>query len=263
MQEKKTYTFEDLLSIIEALRGENGCPWDKVQTHQSVKMNLIEEAYEAVEALDHGTKDQFADELGDLLLQVVFHAQIGKGEGTFSIDDVLWHVCNKMISRHTHIFGEDKADTPEEVLETWEKNKQKEKGQKSATESISGVCAYLPALIRAQKIQSKAAKVGFDWENVTGALDKLSEEVGELSEAIQSRNDEMTFEELGDVLFSAVNVARFAHCSAEEALSNTIRKFVTRFAYVEESALALGKTLEDMTLSEMDALWDEAKSREN
>ena len=203
MSERKTYTFADLLDIIEKLRGENGCPWDRVQTHESVKMNLVEEAYEAIDALDNGTKDQFADELGDILLQVVFHAQIGKEDGTFSIDDVLYHVCDKMISRHSHIFGTDTAETPEDDLATWEKNKQKEKGQKSYTESMMSVCSYLPALIRATKVQTKAAKVGFDWENADGALSKLSEEVEELQEAAKENNSDHVFEELGDVLFSA------------------------------------------------------------
>lgn len=257
----KTYTFADLVSIIETLRGENGCPWDRVQTHESIKMNLVEEAYEAIEALDDGTKDQFADELGDLLLQVVFHAQIGKEEGTFTLDDVLRHVCDKMISRHTHIFGTDTANTPEEVLDTWEKNKQKEKGQKSYTESMAGICRYLPALIRAQKVQSKASKVGFDWDSADGALDKLKEEVGELTEAAQAQNADDVCEELGDVLFAAVNVARFFNCSAEESLGKTIRKFINRFSYVEASAQKAGKQLENMTLQEMDALWEKAKQQ--
>jgi len=257
--DKKQYSFKDLLEIIDKLRAENGCPWDRAQTHETIKMNLVEEAYEAIESLDAGDKDAFADELGDILLQVVFHAQIGKEEGTFSIDDVLYHVCHKMISRHTHIFGDDHADTPEAVLDTWEKNKQKEKGQKTFTESMEGVCSYLPALIRAQKVQSKAAKAGFDWDDVSGALDKLQEETVELKEAAATGETERISEELGDVLFSAVNVSRFFKCSAEEALGMTIRKFIDRFAYVEKSALEAGKRLEDMTLSEMDALWDEAK----
>ncbi|MBE7048333.1 MAG: nucleoside triphosphate pyrophosphohydrolase [Ruminococcaceae bacterium] len=260
-KEKKQYSFEDLLAIIKMLRGENGCPWDKVQTHESIKMNLIEEAYEAVEALDKGTTDQFADELGDLLLQVVFHAQIGADANTFSIDDVLYHVCDKMISRHSHIFGCDTAETPEDVLSTWEKNKQKEKGQKSYTETMEGVCSYLPALIRAQKIQSKASKAGFDWDNVTDALAKLQEETEELQKAIESEDQAHISEELGDVLFSAVNIARFTKCSAEESLENTIKKFISRFSYVENEANKAGKKLEDMTLAEMDALWETAKRR--
>ncbi|MBQ2696624.1 MAG: MazG family protein, partial [Clostridia bacterium] len=171
------------------------------------------------------------------------------------------HVCDKMISRHSHIFGTDTAETPEDVLATWEKNKQKEKGQKSYTESMMSVCSYLPALIRATKVQTKAAKVGFDWENADGALSKLSEEVEELQEAAKENNSDHVFEELGDVLFSAVNVARFFDCSAEEALSKTIQKFIDRFSYVESSAKEAGKNLKDMSLSEMDALWDEAKRK--
>ncbi len=259
--EKKQYSFEELLEIIRKLRAEDGCPWDRVQTHETIKMNLVEEAYEAIESLDAGDKDAFADELGDILLQVVFHSQIGKEEGTFSIDDVLYHVCHKMISRHTHIFGDDKADTPEAVLDTWEKNKQKEKGQKSYTESMESVCAYLPALIRAEKVQSKAAKVGFDWPEVSGALEKLQEETRELKEAVATGDKDTISEELGDVLFSAVNVSRFFKCSAEEALGKTIRKFIDRFSYVEKAANEAGKRLEDMSLAEMDALWDEAKKK--
>lgn len=260
-EQKKTYSFADLVSIIETLRGENGCPWDRVQTHDSIKMNLIEEAYEAIEALEKGTKEQFADELGDLLLQVVFHAQIGKEENTFTMEDVLRHVCDKMISRHSHIFGDDTAETPEAVLETWEKNKQKEKGQKSYTESMRGVCSYLPALIRAQKIQSKASKAGFDWADAAGAMAKLSEEVQELEEAALSGSEDAVSEELGDVLFSAVNVSRFFHCSAEEALGKTIEKFIDRFSFVEKNAEATGKKLEEMSLEEMDVLWEQAKHR--
>lgn len=260
-EQKKTYSFADLVSIIETLRGENGCPWDRVQTHDSIKMNLVEEAYEAIEALEKGTKEQFADELGDLLLQVVFHAQIGKEENTFTMEDVLRHVCDKMISRHSHIFGDDTAETPEAVLETWEKNKQKEKGQKSYTESMRGVCSYLPALIRAQKIQSKASKAGFDWDDAAGATAKLFEEVQELEEAALSGSEDAVSEELGDVLFSAVNVSRFFHCSAEEALGKTIEKFIDRFSFVEKNAEAAGKKLEEMSLEEMDVLWEQAKHR--
>ncbi len=260
-QEKKRYSFNDLVDILKALRGENGCPWDRVQTHQSIKMNLIEEAYEAMEALDHDTPDAFADELGDLLMQVVFHSQIGEEAGTFTLDDVLYHICHKMISRHSHIFGNDTAETPEAVLDTWEKNKQKERGQKSYTESMESVCSYLPALIRAQKVQSKAAKAGFDWDCADGAIEKLREEVEELAEAAAQQDKAHVSEELGDVLFSAVNVARFFNCSAEESLGQTIRKFIDRFSFVEKEAQKAGKKLEEMTLAEMDALWDAAKGR--
>ncbi len=256
------YSFQDLVTILKMLRGENGCPWDRVQTHETIKMNMVEEAYEALEALDSGDKEQFADELGDLLLQVVFHAQIGEDDGTFTLQTVLDHISKKMISRHSHIFGEDTAETPDAVLDTWEKNKQKEKGQKSYTESMKSVCSYLPALIRAEKVQSKAKKVGFDWENVDGALEKLEEETKELSGAVREQNQEHICEELGDVLFSAVNVARFFDISAEEALSKTIEKFIRRFSYVENGAKEQGRDLKEMSLAEMDELWNAAKHKE-
>ncbi len=255
----KNYTFEEFVEIIEMLRGENGCPWDRVQTHESIRRNLVEETYEALEALDGGDKDKFADELGDILLQIVFHASIGKSEGTFDIQDVLNHVCNKMISRHTHIFGKDSFDTPDEVLSNWDKIKVKEKGLRSHTDEMRDVCAYLPALLRADKVQKKAAKVGFDWENAMDAFAKVEEELGEWKDALQEDNMAHIKEELGDLLFSIVNVARFYKLDAEEALSATTRKFIDRFSHVEQRATEQGRQLEEMSLAEMDALWEEAK----
>lgn len=257
---KKDYTFEDLIGIIRVLRGENGCPWDRVQTHDSVKMNLIEEAYEAVEALDSGNKDAFADELGDVLLQVVFHSQIGESENTFNITDVLNHVCNKMISRHSHIFGTDKADTPDEVLATWEQNKRKEKGLLSTSQSMKDVCSYLPALMRAQKVSGKAAKVGFDWEDISGVMDKVREEAAELAQAVQSGNTANIEEELGDLLFAATSIARFADIKAETALNRATEKFISRFEAVEQMTTSQGKNLSDMTLEEQTVLWQKAKT---
>lgn len=259
--QKKDYTFEDLLDIIYLLRGENGCPWDRKQTHESVKMNLIEEAYETLEALDSGDKDKFADELGDVLLQVVFHSAIGKDEGTFQIQDVLNHVCGKMISRHTHIFGDDVADTPTEVLANWDKNKRAEKGIISHTESLRDVCHYLPALIRAQKVQSKAAKVGFDWDKVEDAIAKTREELKELEAAIKENETEHIEEELGDLIFSAVNIARFVKINSETALTGTTNKFIERFSFMEEEAKKQGNELEEMSLTEMDKLWEQAKKK--
>lgn len=257
----KNYTFEELLDIIERLRGENGCPWDRVQTHETLKRNLIEETYEALEALDSGDKDKFADELGDLLLQIVFHASIGRSEGTFTIQDVLNHICNKMISRHTHIFGRDSFDTPDEVLDNWDKIKVKEKGLQSHTDAMHDVCTYLPALIRAEKVQKKAAKAGFDWDDPADALEKVEEELAEWKKALANSDADEMRGELGDVLFAVVNASRGYKLDAEEALTGATRKFIHRFAYVEESALAQGKRLEDMPLAEMDALWDEAKKK--
>ena len=257
--EKKDYTFEDLIGIIDMLRSEGGCPWDRKQTHQSIKANLLEESYEAIEALDSGDKEKFADELGDVLLQVVFHSAIGKSEGTFSIQDVLNHICSKMISRHTHIFGTDTAETTTEVLDTWEKNKRAEKGISSHTESLNDVCHYLPALIRAQKVQAKAAKAGFDWDNVSGAFDKVKEETAELEEAVAAGNPADIEEEFGDLLFAAVNVARFIDVKSELALTAATEKFIRRFGKMEAEAAKNGRTLDEMTLEEMDQLWDSIK----
>ncbi len=252
----KKYTFDDLLKIMKILRSENGCPWDRAQDHQSIKYALLEEACEAMESLDKKGYDAFADELGDVLLQVVFHSQIGDENGTFNIDDVLYYVCNKLITRHTHIFGNDKSDSSDNALDIWEKNKKAEKGLKSQAEIMRDVCLYLPQLIRAEKVQKKAAKVGFDWENVDGAFDKLKEEIEELENANSQENIE---EEFGDLLFSCVNVARFLKVNPEEALKRATDKFINRFEKVENSAKAIGKNLEDMTLAEMDEIWDEVK----
>ena len=254
--EKKKYTFDDLLEIMRVLRGENGCPWDKAQDHQSIKYALLEEACEAMESLDKKGLNAFSDELGDVLLQVVFHSQIVAENGTFSIDDVLFNVCNKLITRHTHIFGDDKSDSSDNALDIWEKNKKAEKGLKTLTEIMRDVCSYLPQLIRAEKVQKKAAKVGFDWDSIDGAYDKLKEEAEELKSAKTQDNIE---EEFGDLLFSCVNIARFLHINPEEALKKATDKFIDRFEKVEKLAKDSCKNLEDMTLSEMDELWEKIK----
>lgn len=254
----KKYTFDDLLEIMRVLRGENGCPWDKAQDHQSIKYALLEEACEVMESLDKKDSDAFADELGDLLLQVVFHAQIGYENNTFDIDDVLYHICNKLITRHTHIFGTDKSDSSDNALDIWEKNKKAEKGLSTQTEIMRDVCSYLPQLIRAEKVQKKAAKVGFDWDSAEGALTKLKEEIDELEEA---KTREKIEEEFGDLLFSCVNYARFLKVNPEDALKKATDKFIDRFEKVENLANHRGKKLEDMTLSEMDVLWEEVKAK--
>ena len=256
--EKKNYTFADLIDIMEVLRGENGCPWDRAQDHQSIKYALLEEACEAMESLDKKGPDDFADELGDVLLQVVFHSQIAKENGTFTINDVLYHICNKLITRHTHIFGNDKTSNSAEALDVWEANKKAEKGLKTQTEIMRDVCSYLPQLIRAEKVQKKAAKVGFDWDSIDGAYNKLREEIDEIKTAKTQAEIE---EEFGDLLFSCVNVARFLKVNPEEALKKATDKFVNRFEVVEQMANEQGKNLEDMTLEEMDKLWDKAKVR--
>ncbi len=254
---KKTYTFDDLIDIMNVLRGDNGCPWDKAQDHQSIKYALLEEACEAMESLDKKGYDAFSDELGDVLLQVVFHSQIASENGTFTIDDVLYHICNKLITRHTHIFGNDKTNSSTEALDLWEENKKAEKGLRTQAEIMRDVCSYLPQLIRAEKIQKKAAKVGFDWNSIDGAYDKLNEEIEELKSAQNKENIE---EEFGDILFSCVNIARFLNVNPEEALKKASDKFVNRFESLEKMAQDAGKDLNNMSLEEMDNLWDKIKS---
>ena len=256
---KNNYTFDDLIDIMKVLRGKDGCPWDRAQDHQSIKYALLEEACEAMESLDKKNPDSFADELGDVLLQVVFHSQIGSEAGTFNIDDVLYHVCNKLVTRHTHIFGSDKTENQDQALDVWEKNKKLEKGLKTQTQIMRDVCSYLPQLIRAEKVQKKAAKVGFDWDDFSGAYEKLTEEIKELGDAASENSPEKIEEEFGDLLFSCVNVARFLKINPEEALKKATDKFINRFEKVETLATSEGKNLSDMTLAEMDELWDKIK----
>ncbi len=251
------YSFEDLKEIMKKLRGEGGCPWDAEQTHISIRDCLIEEAYEAAEAIDSGRDEKMYDELGDVLLQVVFHAQIAAEEGRFDINDVTNAICEKMIRRHPHVFADGSAKNSEEVLVKWEEIKKQEKGEESATETLMSVSSYLPSLTYAKKVQKKAAKVGFDWDSWQMPLEKVKEETEELSQAIeQNTNIE---EELGDLLFSVVNVSRFAGVDPENALKKATEKFINRFKGVENAAREQGKSLENMTLQEMDELWDKMK----
>lgn len=260
--QKKKYTIDELREIVKKLRGENGCPWDRVQTHDSIKSSMIEESYEAIDALEKGDDAMFANELGDLLLQVVFHSEIASERGAFDFDDVVYEISQKMIDRHTHVFGTDEANNASEVLDVWEKNKIKEKGLKSQTEAMRDIVA-LPALMRAQKVQKKAAKVGFDWEDVSGALDKVKEETEELRCAIEKNDAENMEEELGDLLFSVVNVSRFIDVSSEEALSRATNKFIDRFGVLEQLAQQNKKNLSKMTLDELETLWQQAKKQKN
>ncbi|MBQ7758630.1 nucleoside triphosphate pyrophosphohydrolase [Anaerotignum sp.] len=259
MEEKK-YTLDDLVQVIKILRGENGCPWDRVQTHESIRMDMLEEAYEAADAIDKGDMENLKEELGDVLMQVVFHAEIEAEKGGFTIEDVIRGICEKMIYRHPHVFGNGdvKVDTAEQVLVNWEELKKKEKHTETQTEVMKNVPDALPALIRARKVQKKAADVGFDFPVTEDALKKVYEEVQELEEAARAENGNIE-EEFGDILFALVNISRFLKINPEFALTKAIKKFINRFEYIEKSALLQGKDLSGMTLEEMDLLWDEAK----
>ena len=241
---KDCYKFDDLLRIMEILRAPDGCMWDREQDHHSIRRNFIEETYEVCEAIDDEDTEHMKEELGDVLLQVVFHTQMEKEKGTFDIDDVADGICKKLIFRHPHIFGNVEVGSSEEVLKNWDDLKRKEKHQETDTQALESVAKSLPSLIRAEKLQKKAAKVGFDWDNVKDALDKVQEEIG-------------------DLLFASVNVARHLKIDPEAAAEKTCNKFVSRFAEMERQATAAGKKLADLSLSELDALWDSAKHEEH
>lgn len=258
---KEKYTYEDLLEIMRILRCPEGCIWDREQDHKSIRRSFIEETYEAVEAIDNDDPVLLQEELGDVLLQVVFHAQIEAEAGRFTMDDVADGICKKMIYRHPHVFGSVEVENSDEVLTNWDALKQKEKHQKSTTETLESVARSLPGLIRAEKVQHKAAKVGFDWDEVSGALDKVREETAEVARAIDGDGDPS--EELGDLLFAVVNVARFLKTDPEDAINRTTDKFIRRFAQVEQAAKDAGCSLSEMSLAEMDALWDAAKQKEH
>ncbi|MGN0518240.1 MAG: nucleoside triphosphate pyrophosphohydrolase [Acutalibacteraceae bacterium] len=256
---KEKYVFDDLVKIVELLRAPDGCPWDKVQTHQTVRQNFIEETYEVIEAIDKNDTELMKEELGDVLLQVVFHAQMENENGNFNIDDIADGICKKLIVRHPHIFGDVKADNAEKVLENWDAIKMQTKSQKTQTEAMKSVSKALPSLMRSAKIQKKAAKVGFDWPDVNGALDKVGEELNELRQAINNGDNDNISEELGDLLFSVVNVSRFVKVDAEKALYDACEKFTGRFEQVEALANERGIDMSQSTLSELDSLWDEVK----
>ncbi|MGN0542262.1 MAG: nucleoside triphosphate pyrophosphohydrolase [Acutalibacteraceae bacterium] len=259
---KSQYDIGDLIRIMEILRAPGGCPWDAEQTHESIKKNLIEETYEVIEAINKDDKELMCEELGDLLMQVVFHAQMEKENNVFDFSTVADGVCQKLIERHPHVFGDVSVSGVGDVLTNWDAIKRKSKGQKSTTQAMQSVPRELPALMRATKLQKKAADAGFDWSEVNGALDKLEEEIGELRRAVENNDKANMSEELGDVLFSAVNVSRFIKSDAEEALTAANDKFLSRFTQVESIAAERGIDMRSSDISELDKLWDEAKAKE-
>ena len=260
-EQKDKYSVADLLRIMEILRAPDGCMWDRAQDHHSIRQNFIEETYEVCEAIDDEDTEHLKEELGDVLLQVVFHAQMEKEKGVFDMDDVADGICKKLIFRHPHIFGDVKVGSTDEILSNWDDLKRKEKKQETDTSTLESVSKSLPSLIRAQKLQKKAAKVGFDWPDVSGALDKVEEELAEVRAAIGGDGD--VEEEIGDLIFAVTNVSRFVKVDSERAAEKTCNKFVRRFADMEKQAAAEGKNLSDLTLSELDALWDKAKEHEH
>lgn len=254
--------FQDLLDIIETLRNPGGCPWDREQTHESLKSALLEECYEVIDAIENKDEDALIEELGDVLLQVVFHASIGKEDGYFDIMDVIGGISNKMINRHPHVFGNEEANTSEQVLVNWDEIKKEEKGIKTLTEEMQNIAKSLPATTRAYKVQKKAKKVGFDWDDVNCAMDKVKEELNEIKEVYNCEDKSIIEGEVGDLLFACINVARFLEVDGELALDKTIKKFIKRFSYIENEAIKNNKNLKDMTLEDMDKLWEEAKTSE-
>jgi tetrapyrrole methylase family protein/MazG family protein len=253
--------FQALIELMAKLRGPDGCPWDRKQTPESLKPFLIEECYEVVEALDEGVPDKVKEELGDLLFQIVFHARIAEEQGRFTIGDVIASNLEKMTRRHPHVFGDARLSTDQEVLANWEELKKKEKGYEDRKSVLEGVPRRLPSLLRAHSLQERAARVGFDWSRIDEALPKLDEEMAEFKESLKQKDAAGIEEELGDIFFMLVNISRFLNINPEEALRKTISKFIHRFGYIEKHAADTGRSLNDMTLNEMEKLWQESKGK--
>ncbi|MEK6698333.1 MAG: nucleoside triphosphate pyrophosphohydrolase [Nitrospirota bacterium] len=253
--------FGKLVELMAMLRGPEGCPWDRKQTAESLKPFLIEECFEVVDALEEKDPGKVKEELGDLLFQIIFHARIAEEKGEFTMEDVISSIIEKMTRRHPHVFGDEKLTTDREVLAHWEAIKKKEKGYEQRRSILEGVPKSLPALIRAHRLQERAARVGFDWKKIDETLPKLDEEIAEFKEALRLKNAAATEEELGDIFFMLVNISRFLSIDPEEALKKTIGKFIHRFRYMEESAAAPGSSLNDMTIDEMERLWRKSKEK--
>lgn len=254
---KPSYDVDDLKRIVAILRAPGGCQWDGEQTHQSIRRNFLEEAYEVAEAIDENSLEHLKEELGDVLLQVVFHASIEEDAGHFDLNDVADGISRKLIYRHPHVFGDVSVNSTDEILTNWEELKKVEKGQASQADAVDAVARSLPALWRAEKVQKKAAKVGFDWPDVNGALNKMGEELEEVRSAINGNGD--VAEELGDLLFAVVNAARFLNVDPEMALHAASDKFAARFRKVEETVVNSGRAMENVPLEELESIWDKVK----
>lgn len=241
------------------MRSENGCAWDREQTHESIKNSLLEEAYEVIEAIEDDNIDGLIEELGDVLLQVIFHSVIGKEDGYFNISDVIEAITSKMIYRHPHVFGDISVNNSKEVLDNWDELKKTEKNYETLTEEINGIAKTLPSLIKAHKVQKKVAKVGFDFESIDDAVKKIEEEITEVLDVYKTNNREKIITEVGDLLFACVNVSRLLNVDEEEALNKSTKKFIKRFSFIEDNLLKQEKELKNVTLDEMNSLWEEAK----
>lgn len=255
---KENYDLRDFVALVSYLRSPNGCPWDQVQTHESIRRNFLEETYEACEAIDAGDLVHMREELGDVLMQVLFHTDIEREAGHFDIDDVADAACKKLVYRHPHVFRRDEPDAPD-----WDTMKQRERAQTTTAEAMDSVARSLPALWRCDKIQAKAAKTGFEWPDVHAALDKVDEETRELRAAVASGDTEAIGDELGDLLFAAVKVARFAGIDPEQAAHAACEKFIRRFSAMETAAANDGTALEQCTLAQMLTFWQQAKQTVN
>lgn len=255
----EVFDFNDLVDIMNILRGEDGCPWDLEQTHESIRTDILEEAYELIDAIDNEDVDNIIEELGDVLLQVIFHSKIASDDGYFNLYEVTTNLAQKLIYRHPHIFSENKVVNSEEVVYNWDRMKDSQANYDMKSEKFNNIASILPELLKSYKIQEIAGEVGFDWDDISGPIEKLSEETKELFVAIDSKNMDNIEEELGDLLFTIVNIARFLNVDPEIALNKSNKKFIKRFMLVEEFSLKENKMLEDMTLDELNQLWNLAK----
>jgi tetrapyrrole methylase family protein/MazG family protein len=255
------HTFSNLREVVRVLRSPSGCPWDRKQTHETLREYAVEEVYELLDAIDQQDDEGIIEELGDILLQVMLHSQIGEDDGYFTVDDVIRGITGKMIHRHPHVFGDRDVSSVDEVLTNWEALKKEEKGE-TRQSVLDGVSKGMPSLAKAYQLQKKAAKVGFDWEEVQEIWQKLDEELAEVKEAIEANNQQEVEKEFGDVLFVIANLTRYYKINPEIALNLSNQKFISRFSYIEEQLGNQGKAIEDATLEEMDAYWDQAKERE-
>jgi tetrapyrrole methylase family protein/MazG family protein len=251
-----------LLDVMRRLRAPDGCPWDREQTIESLRGNLIEETYEVVDAMDSGDRTALCEELGDLLLQVVFQSQIADEEGVFNFDDVARGIADKLVRRHPHVFGDVQADTPDEVIKNWERIKKTEKGGDTPRSLVDGIPKHLPALSKAHLVQKRVAKVGFEWDEISGVVDKLEEELAEVKQAMEQKDADAVREELGDLLFSTVNLNRYLGHESEELLNENIAKFMRRFQSLENRLHAENREIDECSIDELEAVWQAVKRKE-